>query len=55
MSPLHLAFGGGGGMHPVLGKVEDKEMVIPRLSGVFSAWGMLLIDLRIDYLQTQIV
>ena len=29
--------------------------MIPSLSGVFSAWGMLLSDLRRDYLQTQIV
>ena len=32
-----------------------KKVVIPNLSGVFSAWGMLLSDLRRDYLQTQIV
>jgi len=30
-------------------------VVIPRESSVFSAWGMLLSDLRRDYLQTQIV
>jgi N-methylhydantoinase A len=30
-------------------------VVIPHLSGVFSAWGMLLSDLRRDYLQTRIV
>ena len=32
-----------------------KKVVIPNLSGVFSAWGMLLSDLRRDYLLTQIV
>jgi N-methylhydantoinase A len=32
-----------------------KRVVIPSLSGVLSAWGMLLSDLRRDYLQTQIV
>ena len=32
-----------------------KKVVIPHLSGVFSAWGMLLSDLRSDYLRTQIV
>jgi len=30
-------------------------VVIPKQSSVFSAWGMLLSDLRRDYLQTQIV
>ncbi len=52
-----IAFGGGGGMHAcVLAKeLGIKKVVIPNQSGVFSAWGMLLSDLRRDYLQTQIV
>ena len=52
-----IAFGGGGGMHAcaLAAELGIKKVVIPSLSGVFSAWGMLLSDLRRDYLQTQIV
>jgi N-methylhydantoinase A len=52
-----IAFGGGGGMHAcaLAKELGIKKAVIPSLSGVFSAWGMLLTDLRRDYLQTQIV
>jgi N-methylhydantoinase A len=52
-----LAFGGGGGMHAcaLARELNIKKVVIPRQSSVFSAWGMLLSDLRRDYLQTHIV
>jgi N-methylhydantoinase A len=52
-----IAFGGGGGMHAcaLAKELGIKKVVIPHLSGVFSAWGMLLSDLRRDYLQTKIV
>jgi N-methylhydantoinase A len=52
-----LAFGGGGGMHAcaLAKELSIKKVVIPKQSSVFSAWGMLLSDLRRDYLQTQIV
>jgi len=52
-----IAFGGGGGMHAtsLAKELGIKKVVIPNLSGVFSAWGMLLSDLRRDYLKTQIV
>jgi N-methylhydantoinase A len=52
-----IAFGGGGGMHAcaLARELGIKKAVIPSLSGVFSAWGMLLTDLRRDYLLTQIV
>lgn len=52
-----IAFGGGGGMHAtsLARDLGIKKVVIPNLSGVFSAWGMLLSDLRRDYLKTQIV
>jgi N-methylhydantoinase A len=52
-----LPFGGGGGMHAcaLAKELSIKKVVIPRQSSVFSAWGMLLSDLRRDYLQTQIV
>jgi N-methylhydantoinase A len=52
-----IAFGGGGGMHAcaLARELGIKKAVIPKQSSVFSAWGMLLSDLRRDYLQTQIV
>jgi N-methylhydantoinase A len=52
-----IAFGGGGGMHAcaLARELGIKKVVIPKQSSVFSAWGMLLSDLRRDYLQTQIV
>ena len=52
-----IAFGGGGGMHAcaLAKELGIKKAVIPKQSSVFSAWGMLLSDLRRDYLQTQIV
>jgi len=52
-----IAFGGGGGMHAcaLAKELNIKKVVIPRQSSVFSAWGMLLSDLRRDYLQTHIV
>lgn len=52
-----IAFGGGGAMHAtsLAKELNIKKVVIPNLSGVFSAWGMLLSDLRRDYLKTQIV
>jgi N-methylhydantoinase A len=52
-----IAFGGGGGMHAcaLAGELNIRKVVIPKQSSVFSAWGMLLTDLRRDYLLTQIV
>jgi N-methylhydantoinase A len=52
-----IAFGGGGGMHAcaLAQEMGMKKVIIPKQSAVFSAWGMLLSDLRRDYLQTQIV
>jgi N-methylhydantoinase A len=52
-----IAFGGGGGMHAcaLAKELSIKKVVIPNQSSVFSAWGMLLSDLRRDYLLTQIV
>jgi len=51
-----VAFGGGGGMHAcaLAKELGIKKIIIPKQSGVFSAWGMLLSDLRRDYLLTQI-
>ncbi|SFB14687.1 N-methylhydantoinase A [Lentibacillus halodurans] len=49
-----VAFGGGGSMHaPALAKeLGVKKVVIPVASPVFSAWGMLMSDLRHDYIKT---
>lgn len=52
-----IAFGGGGGMHACALAVElgIRKVVIPKQAAVFSAWGMLMSDLRRDYLQTRII
>lgn len=49
-----LAFGGGGSMHaPALAlELGVKKVVVPIASPVFAAWGMLMTDLRHDYIQT---
>ncbi len=50
-----IAFGGGGAMHAVAlaEELNVPKVIVPVNSSVFSAWGMLLSDLRRDYLQTQ--
>jgi N-methylhydantoinase A len=52
-----VAFGGGGGMHAVALAAElgIRKVVIPRAADVFSAWGMLMSDLRRDYFVTRLV
>ncbi|MBW7922374.1 MAG: hydantoinase/oxoprolinase family protein [Rubellimicrobium sp.] len=51
-----VAFGGGGGMHAVaLGEeLGVKKVVIPAGAAVFSAWGMMMSDLRRDYFVTRL-
>lgn len=51
-----VAFGGGGSMHAaaLAQELGVKKVVVPVASPVFSAWGMLMTDLRHDYIQTQI-
>jgi N-methylhydantoinase A len=51
-----LAYGGGGAMHAVAlaGELQVPQVIIPTNSAVFSAWGMLLTDLRRDYLRTRV-
>ena len=51
-----LAFGGGGAMHAVslAAEIGVTKVIIPANAGVFSAWGMLMTDLRRDVLQTHI-
>ncbi len=51
-----IAFGGGGSMHAVsLGKdLQAQKVIIPVNSSVFSAWGMLMSDIRRDFLMTKV-
>lgn len=52
-----VAFGGGGPMHAaaLARDLRVKQTIIPRHPGVFSAWGMLMADLRQDFLRTRLV
>ncbi|HLW91292.1 MAG TPA: hydantoinase/oxoprolinase family protein [Roseiarcus sp.] len=52
-----VAFGGGGAMHAgALGaELGVKRIVIPRGAPVFSAWGMMMSDLRRDYFITRLI
>lgn len=52
-----IAFGGGGAMHAVeLGKeLGVKKVIVPANASVFSAWGMMMSDLRRDYFVTSIM
>lgn len=51
-----VAFGGGGSMHAaaLAKELGVRKVIIPFASPVFSAWGMLMTDLRNDYIQTYI-
>lgn len=52
-----VACGGGGAMHAVAlaEELNIPKVIVPVNSSVFSAWGMLLTDLRRDYLQTRLM
>jgi N-methylhydantoinase A len=51
-----VVFGGGGAMHGVaLGaELGVKKVVVPAGASVFSAWGMMMSDLRRDYFVTRL-
>lgn len=51
-----VAFGGGGPMHcAYLAKeLNVRKVIVPVAAPVFSAWGMLMTDVRHDYIQTNI-
>ena len=51
-----IAFGGGGAMHAgaLMRELRVKKVIIPTGPAVFSAWGMLMTDLRRDYIRTLI-
>ncbi|BCP53580.1 5-oxoprolinase [Kaistia sp. 32K] len=52
-----VAFGGGGAMHAVALATElgMKKVVIPRGASVFSAWGMMMSDLRRDLFVSRLI
>lgn len=51
-----IAFGGGGAMHAgaLMRELRVKKVIAPTEPAVFSAWGMLITDLRRDYIRTLI-
>jgi N-methylhydantoinase A len=52
-----VAFGGGGPLHAcaLARELGMREVIIPLLPGVFSAWGMLMADLRRDFVRTSLM
>ncbi|GBC69015.1 Acetophenone carboxylase gamma subunit [archaeon HR01] len=52
-----VAFGGAGPMFATLlaRELQVSKTVIPRIPGVFSAWGMLMTDLRHDFKMTRVM
>lgn len=52
-----IAFGGGGGMHAVAlaAEIGVRKVIVPAAASVFSAWGMLMSDLRRDYFVTRLI
>ena len=52
-----VAFGGGGAMHAaaLAAELGVKKVVVPAGAAVFSAWGMMMSDLRRDYFVTRLV
>lgn len=52
-----VAFGGGGPMHgPTLAReLNIRKVIVPVAASVFSAWGMLMSDIRHDHIQTRIL
>ena len=52
-----IAMGGAGGLHAgyLATQLGVKTVLIPRAPGHFSAWGMLMTDLRHDYVNTRLL
>ena len=52
-----LVIGGGGAMHgaDLARELQINEMIVPPHAGVFSAFGMLMSDIRRDYIRTNVV
>lgn len=51
-----MVIGGGGAMHgaDLARELQVKELIIPQNAGVFSAFGMLMSDIRRDYIRTSV-
>ncbi len=52
-----IAFGGAGPMFAtaIAKDLLIKKVIVPRVPGVFSAWGMLMTDVKHDYVQTKVM
>ncbi|MFD2588716.1 hydantoinase/oxoprolinase family protein [Croceitalea marina] len=52
-----IVIGGGGAMHgaDLARELQVKELVVPQNAGVFSAFGMLMSDIRRDYIRTSVI
>lgn len=52
-----VAFGGGGGMHAsaLARELGVRHIIVPRAAPVFSAWGMMMSDLRRDSFITHVM
>lgn len=52
-----IAYGGAGPMFATLlaRELQISKTIIPRIAGVFSAWGMLMTDLRHDFKLTKVM
>lgn len=52
-----VASGGAGGLHgPLLAReLRMRKVIVPRAPGQFSAWGMLMTDLRHDAIRTHVM
>jgi len=52
-----VAAGGAGGLHaPTLAReLRMRKVIVPRAPGQFSAWGMLMTDLRHDVIRTHVM
>ncbi|WP_335965462.1 hydantoinase/oxoprolinase family protein [Galbibacter sp. PAP.153] len=52
-----VVIGGGGAMHgaDLARELQISELIIPPHAGVFSAFGMLMSDIRRDYLRTNVI
>jgi N-methylhydantoinase A len=51
-----VAMGGGGSMHAgaLAPELRIPRVLVPRAPAVFSAWGMLMTDLRADWVRTMV-
>ncbi len=52
-----MVIGGGGAMHgaDLARELQVKELIVPLNAGVFSAFGMLMSDIRRDYIRTNVL